>query len=199
MSHVPRCPIPHVPCPHPIPYGRETHVGGGGRVHMGMEGEDVVVYEEQPGEVVTAMTHAPFIYNITHCSPPMHGQVISERIYQWMDLHIRMGVDHFSLYDVGGVDPQLRALIACHLPSHCTLPPPPDAPVSASSHPFESGAPSLIQHPCFFPFSADTCLDAPLLLPLSGMPRGLSHIFLSSLALLYFLAHTGLRSHECTR
>ncbi|CAI5476140.1 unnamed protein product [Closterium sp. Yama58-4] len=79
---------------------------------MGMEGEDVVVYEEQPGEVVTAMLHAPFLYNITHCSPPIHGQVISERIYQWIDLHIRMGVDHFSLYDVGGVDPQLRTLIA---------------------------------------------------------------------------------------
>ncbi|CAI5531391.1 unnamed protein product [Closterium sp. Naga37s-1] len=111
---------------------RETLSGVGGRVHMGMEGEDVVVYEEQPGEVVTAMTHAPFLYNITHCSAPIHGQVISERIYQWMDLHIRMGVDHFSLtcnvpssrctcirmgvdhfslYDVGGVDPQLRALI----------------------------------------------------------------------------------------
>ncbi|CAI5985483.1 unnamed protein product [Closterium sp. NIES-64] len=166
----------------------ETQVAGGGRVHMGMEGEDVVVYEEQPGEVVTAFTHAPFLHNITHCSPPIHGQrinqrmdlhirmgvdhfelwdvskitylhdpvrsiqviseriyqwmdlhicmgvdhfelwdvskitnlhdpvrsiqVISERIYQWMDLHIRMGVDHFSLYDVGGVDPQLRTLIA---------------------------------------------------------------------------------------
>ncbi|CAI5985487.1 unnamed protein product [Closterium sp. NIES-64] len=38
--------------------------------------------------------------------------VISYRIYQWMDLHIRMGVDHFSLNDVGGVDPQLRTLIA---------------------------------------------------------------------------------------
>ncbi|CAI5517967.1 unnamed protein product [Closterium sp. Naga37s-1] len=50
-------------------------VAGGGRVHMGMEGEDVVVYEEQPGEVVTAFTHAPFLHNITHCSPPIHGQV----------------------------------------------------------------------------------------------------------------------------
>ncbi|CAI5465600.1 unnamed protein product, partial [Closterium sp. Yama58-4] len=53
---------------------RETPAGEGGRLHMGMEGEDVVVYEEQPGEVVTAMTHAPFLYNITHCSPPIPGQ-----------------------------------------------------------------------------------------------------------------------------
>ncbi|CAI5517968.1 unnamed protein product, partial [Closterium sp. Naga37s-1] len=108
--------VPGVPSPiYPIfcvAHCRETLVGGGGRVHMGMEGEDKVVYEEQPGEVVTAMTHAPFLYNITHCSPPIHGQVISYRIYQWMDLHIRMGVDHFSLNDVGGVDPQLRTLIA---------------------------------------------------------------------------------------
>ncbi|CAI6008238.1 unnamed protein product [Closterium sp. NIES-65] len=53
------------------------------------------------------------VSKITNLHDPVRSiQVISERIYQWMDLHIRMGVDHFSLYDVGGVDPQLRTLIA---------------------------------------------------------------------------------------
>ncbi|GJP54818.1 hypothetical protein CLOM_g13855, partial [Closterium sp. NIES-68] len=90
---------------------REAYVALGGQLHMGMEGEDVVVYEEHPVDVVGAVTHPPFLHNITHCSPPIHGQVNAERVYQWMDVHIRMGVDHYAMYDVGGVDDHLRTAI----------------------------------------------------------------------------------------
>ncbi|GJP67412.1 hypothetical protein CLOP_g24232 [Closterium sp. NIES-67] len=90
---------------------REAYVADGGRLHMRIDGEDVVVYEEQPGEVVSAVPHPPFLHNITHCSPPIHHEVNAERIHQWMDLHIRMGVDHYAMYDVGGVDDQLRSAV----------------------------------------------------------------------------------------
>ncbi|CAI5531390.1 unnamed protein product [Closterium sp. Naga37s-1] len=90
---------------------REAYVAEGGWLHMRIDGEDVVVYEEEAGEVVNAVPHPPFLHNITHCSPPIHHQVRAERVRQWMDLHIRMGVDHYVLYDVGGVDLQLRSVL----------------------------------------------------------------------------------------
>ncbi|CAI5476141.1 unnamed protein product [Closterium sp. Yama58-4] len=90
---------------------REAYVADGGWLHMRIDGEDVVVYEEQAGEVVNAVPHPPFLHNITHCSPPIHHQVRADRVHQWMDLHIRMGVDHYVLYDVGGVDLQLRSVL----------------------------------------------------------------------------------------
>lgn len=51
-----------------------------------------------------------FEFELTFCSPPLHGRAQSERVREWVDFHHHYaGVNHFTLYNVNSMDEALRS------------------------------------------------------------------------------------------
>eukprot|EP00850_Spirogloea_muscicola_P007789 SM000040S14801 [mRNA] locus=s40:392448:395119:- [translate_table: standard] len=94
---------------------------GGGRLAVTIDGRTRVVLREPRGAPLNPA--APFAHNVTFCSPPIYGSVRPEAIHEWVEFHFHQGVDHMVMYDAGGVDRTVAALLAlyvklgeCHRP-----------------------------------------------------------------------------------
>eukprot|EP00897_Mesotaenium_endlicherianum_P001847 jgi/Mesen1/1690/ME000137S00604 len=83
----------------------------GGELSMPIDDEPLIVYLEAGGVGCDPDPQPPFKYGVTFCSPPIFGQVDARRVYEWLEYHKRVGMDHFVMYDAGGVDAALRQVL----------------------------------------------------------------------------------------
>eukprot|EP00850_Spirogloea_muscicola_P009710 SM000055S18244 [mRNA] locus=s55:237423:240433:- [translate_table: standard] len=86
---------------------------GGGRLAVTIDGRTRVVLREPRAAPLSPA--APFAHNVTFCSPPIYGSVRPEAIHEWVEYHFHQGVDHMVMYDAGGVDTTVAALLALYV------------------------------------------------------------------------------------
>ena len=83
----------------------------GGVLLLSVDREDMVAYVEDRGQFPSATPKPPFKFQLVHCSAPISGRVSARRVYEWLEFHLRSGVDHLVVYDAGGIDePVMRML-----------------------------------------------------------------------------------------
>lgn len=82
----------------------------GGALFVDIQGENTLVYKEEPGEREIEPSK-PFKHKLTYCSPLITERIRSERIIeaiQYMGFH---GFDYFILYDGGGLESEAMAVL----------------------------------------------------------------------------------------
>ena len=83
----------------------------GGDLVMNIDGEDILVYEEASGAYPVADPKPPFKHHLTYCSPPITQKLNVQRMYEWIEYHLKQGVSMLTLYDAGGVDEEIMAML----------------------------------------------------------------------------------------
>eukprot|EP00271_Cylindrocystis_brebissonii_P017469 TRINITY_DN4558_c0_g1_i1.p1 TRINITY_DN4558_c0_g1~~TRINITY_DN4558_c0_g1_i1.p1 ORF type:complete len:504 (+),score=14.16 TRINITY_DN4558_c0_g1_i1:237-1748(+) len=83
----------------------------GGELHMTIDGSNVLVYTETAGTYIRADPRPPYKHNLVYCSPPIHRKVDLRRIHEWIEYHLKQGVDYMMFYDAGGIDEEFMAML----------------------------------------------------------------------------------------
>ncbi|CAI5535535.1 unnamed protein product [Closterium sp. Naga37s-1] len=74
----------------------------GGVLEAEIDGEVLFPFVEQPGQSMEDPSTFP--NNIVFCGPPMFGAISPRALTEWLHFHrLLLPVDHFVLYDAGGV------------------------------------------------------------------------------------------------
>ncbi|GJP63287.1 hypothetical protein CLOP_g20342 [Closterium sp. NIES-67] len=84
----------------------EANLRTGGALRMSVNGAELLVYEEDanPGYKLKFAAEETLVYDVVYCSPPLHREYDTLRLYQWVEYHRKAHrIDFFQLYDAGGV------------------------------------------------------------------------------------------------
>ncbi|XP_024366071.1 galactan beta-1,4-galactosyltransferase GALS1 isoform X1 [Physcomitrium patens] len=107
-------------CNFDTPIGND---GSGGRLEIqvthgtqdasGLEDVNFVAKEEGAGEFNASLYQEPYQYDHVYCGAPIYGSINAQRIREWIAYHVWFFGErtHFYLYDAGGFDEQVRAVL----------------------------------------------------------------------------------------